>query len=228
MAKIGIVAAMECEIEMFIEDFKAKQTENKFILKGEYCGHEIYLTLCGIGKVNAAVCAQRLMDYVPLDAIINSGVAGGTSENLSVCDLVISNTLTYHDFVPLSLLDNYSPGTSVFTADKKLIELAKNAAEMLICTGESFKYEVGTVVSGDMFVEDKKYCVMLREKFGALCTEMEGAAIAHAAILNEVPFVVIRALSDNADGEADMTFKQMCTIAAKRASYIVKNMISEY
>ncbi len=228
MAKIGIICALDCEIEMFIGDFDAKLTENKYIYKGNYCEHEIYLTLCGVGKVNAAVCAQRLFDYTELDGIINSGVAGGVSENLNVCDLAISSELTYHDFSPIDVLDKYSPGCSVFKADKKLIELAENAAEKLISTGEQFIHETGMIVSGDMFVEDEAYNRSLKERFNAICTEMEGAAVAHAAILSDVPFVVIRAISDNADGEANMSFEQMCGIAAKRASYIVKEMIQKY
>ena len=228
MAKIGIIAALDCEIEMFINDFNAAVTANKYIYKGEYCGHEIYMTLCGIGKVNAAVCTQRLFDYAGVDAIINSGVAGGVSDKLTICDLAISDKLTYHDFSPIDVLDKYAPGCSVFKADKKLVNLAENAAERLINLGEKFVHETGMIVSGDMFVEDETYNKMLKENYNAVCTEMEGAAVAHAAILNEVPFVVIRAISDNADGEANMSFEQMCAIAAKRACYIVKEMIANY
>jgi len=228
MARIGIIAALNCELEMFLEDFGAKETEYSGIFKGEYSGHEIYLTLCGVGKVNAAVCAQRMFDLTKVEAVINSGVAGGISKNLGICDLAISDKLTYHDFYPLDILEKYAPGTSVFNADKTLVKLAKDAAEALISSGEKFKYEVGTIVSGDMFVEDDAYNAKLHEKFGAVCTEMEGAAIAHAAILNKVPFVVIRAISDNADSKADMTFEQMAAIAAKRACFIVKEMLSNY
>ena len=228
MAKLGIICALDCEIEMFIKDFGAKVTSNKYIYKGEYAGHEIYLTLCGIGKVNAAVCSQRLFDFVRIDGIINSGVAGGVSDNLNVCDLAISSSLTYHDFSPIDVLDKYAPGCSVFKADEKLVKLAENAADKLKGAGESFVYETGMIVSGDMFVEDEKYNRMLKEKYNAACTEMEGAAVAHAAILNDVPFVVIRAISDNADGEANMSFDQMCAVAAKRACYIVKEMIANY
>lgn len=228
MAKLGIICALDCEIEMFIKDFGAEVTENKYIYKGKYQGHEIYLTLCGIGKVNAAVCAQRLFDFANLDGIINSGVAGGVSDNLNVCDLAISSTLTYHDFSPIDVLDKYAPGCSVFKADQKLVKLAEDAADKLMNEGEKFVRETGMIVSGDMFVEDEEYNRMLKEKYNASCTEMEGAAVAHAAILNDVPFVVIRAISDNADGEANMSFDQMCVVAAKRASYIVKEMIAAY
>lgn len=228
MAKIGIICALDCEIEMFIKDFAAKNNENEHIYKGTFAGHEIYLTLCGIGKVNAAVCTQRLIDFVSPDAIINSGVAGGVSDKLGVCDLAISDKLTYHDFSPLDCLDKYAPGCSVFVADKRLVSLAENAAEKLIGNGESFVHETGMIVSGDMFVEDESYNQRLKRDFDAVCTEMEGAAVAHTAILSKIPFLVIRAISDNADGDANMSFEQMCGIAAKRACYIVKEIIKQY
>lgn len=228
MAKIGIIAALDCEIEIFIEKFGAKLTDNEYIYKGEYCGNEVYLTLCGVGKVNAAVCAQRLIDCAKLDAIINSGVAGGVSEKLGVCDLAISDALTYHDFYPIDVLEKYAPGCSVFTADKKLVRLAENAADKLAASGEKFVRETGMIVSGDIFVENREYKRGLKEKYNAICTEMEGAALAHAAVLNKVPFVVIRAISDNADESADMSFEQMSAVAAKRASYIVCEMISNF
>lgn len=228
MANIGIIAALDCELEMFITDFNAQITDNKHIYKGVHCGHNIYLTLCGVGKVNAAVCTQRLLDYVKIDAIINSGVAGGVSDKLTICDLAISDALTYHDFSPIEVLKKYAPGCSVFVADKKLISLSVSAANKLICAGEKFNYETGLIVSGDMFVESKEYNNMLKEKYNAVCTEMEGAAVAHTAILNEVPFIVIRAISDNADEQADISFEQMCSISAQRACTIVKEIISNY
>lgn len=228
MANIGIIAALDCEIEMFISDFAAKQTDNKYIYHGKYSGHDIYLTLCGIGKVNAAICSQRLCDYVDLDVIINSGVAGGVCDKLNVCDVAISDTLTYHDFRPLQLLDKYSPGRSVFKADNKLIKLANNACKYLNETGEKFNYENGMIVSGDIFVEDNEYKKHLKEEFNAVCTEMEGAAVVHTALVNNVSALVIRAISDNADGSAGMTFDEMCQIAAVRASKIVKEIIKNY
>lgn len=228
MAKIGIIAALDCEIKLFIEKFGAKLTENKYIYKGEYCGHEVFLTLCGVGKVNAAVCTQRLIDFASPDAVINSGVAGGVSETLGVCDLAISNALTYHDFYPIDVLDKYAPGTSVFKADEMLVSLAENAADKLIASGEKFVHQTGMIVSGDIFVENREYKNGLREKYNAVCTEMEGAAIAHTAILNDTPFVVIRAISDNADESADMSFEQMSAVAAVRASYIVCEMLANF
>ncbi len=228
MAKIGIICALDCEIEMFIKDFSASATENKYIYKGSFAGHEVFLTLCGVGKVNAAVCTQRLIDFANPDFIINSGVAGGVSDKLNICDVAISGSLTYHDFSPIDVLEKYSPGCSVFVADEKLVNLAINACSTMNESGEKFVFETGMIVSGDIFVEDEEYNKFLKEKYNALCTEMEGAAVAHTAILSQVPFLVLRAISDNADGDADMTFEQMCAVAAVRACKIVKEIICNY
>lgn len=225
MAKIGIIAALDCEIELFIRDFSAVLTENPYIYHGTFAGHDVYLTLCGIGKVNAALCTQRLIDLVKPDMLINSGVAGGVSDTLGICDLAISDKLTYHDFYPIDVLEQYAPGCSVFCADEKLVRLASDAAARLNASGEAFRYETGMIVSGDMFVEDAAYNRSLAEKYNALCTEMEGAAVAHVAVANGTPFVVIRAISDHADADADMSFEQMKVIAAARASALVRDMI---
>lgn len=223
--KIGVIGAMDCEIREFCKDFDAVSTGIDGIYKGHYAGHEIYVCLCGIGKVNAAVCTQRLCDVEGVDCIINSGVAGSVSKKLKICDVAVSESLTYHDFEPIDILDRNSPFTSVFKADEKLVGLAKSACERLAEQKEGFGYASGLIISGDKFVSGTNDVQKLNEKFGALCTEMEGAAIAHAALLNKKPFVVIRAISDNADDDADMSFDAMAEIAAKQAGFIVTDMI---
>lgn len=228
MAKFGILAALDCEIAQFISDFAAVPTDNPQIYRGSFAGHDIYLTLCGVGKVNAAICAQRLIDLAQVELIINSGVAGAVTDKLGICDLAISDSLTYHDFYPLDVLEKYAPGCSVFRADKKLLTLAQKAAEQLQAREADFHFETGCIVSGDRFVEDAAYKQTLADTFGAICTEMEGAAVAHTAVANGLPFAVIRAISDNADENADMSFEAMAAVAAKHAVFIVKEMIAHY
>ena len=226
--KIGIIGALDCEITEFCKSFNAIETEYKGFYHGKSDGKDVFISLSGVGKVNAAANTQRLIDLFGVDAIINSGVAGGVSRTLGICDIAISKTLTYHDFQPLDLLDKYSPNSSIFTADEKMISLAKEACKEIKQNESNFNYEVGMIVSGDQFVEDSMYVKQLFERFSALCTEMEGAAIAHVCLLNKKPFVVIRALSDNADENADMSFDKMAAIAAKRAcfvsEYIIRNI----
>lgn len=222
--KVGIIAALDCEMAQFCKDFGAVLSEHFGIFEGKCGEHEVYISLVGVGKVNAAANTQRLIDLFGVDYIINSGVAGCVAKHLGVCDVVISDSLTYHDFSPIDVLEKYAPHTSVFKADEKLIGLAqKGCAE--ICD-EGFKFDTGMVVTGDQFIEDSSVVARLRSDYNAFCTEMEGAAVAHVCVLNSVPFVVIRAMSDNADESADMSFEEMSAIAAKRASYVSSYIIS--
>ena len=162
------------------------------------------------------------------DILLNSGVAGGVSDKLHICDLAISDSLTYHDFCPIDVLEKYAPGRSVFPADEKLVELAVRAANEYHKTEPHFRYLVGKIISGDQFIEDKQKVLAFRDTYNALCTEMEGAAVAHTAYANRVPFIVMRTISDNADENADMSFTEMAAIAAERVSFIVKEMIRLY
>lgn len=224
--KIGIIGALDCEIVEFCREFKAEETQIKGIYKGEYHTHQVYISLVGVGKVNAAANTQRLIDLFGVEIVINSGVAGCITKSLGVCDVVISSELTYHDFYPIDCLDKYSPYTSVFKADEKLIALCENACKKLAENESGFKYGVGMIVTGDQFIEDSETVKRLGETYGAYCTEMEGAAVAHVCVLNNVPFVVIRAMSDNADESADMSFNEMAAIAAKRACFTAMDMIA--
>lgn len=227
MAKIGIICALEREIDLFVENFNACKTENPQIYHGSFLGHDIYLSLCGVGKVNAAISAQRLIDGVSPDFVINSGIAGGISHRLKTGDVAVSSVVTYHDIVHKELFEHYPPYTVEFKADSGLIALAENACESLCAEAdECFSYETGVVVSGDVFVDNSSYREKLKNEYNAICTEMEGAAIGHAALINNVPFVVIRAISDNADDNAQITYKQLCDIASGRAYSIVRKMIS--
>ncbi len=225
MAKIGIIGAMSSEVETFCKDFGAIKTNVDGVYSAEALGHDIYICESGIGKVNAALSAQRLVDVFKVEYLINSGVAGCLTKELSTCDAVIAKELIYHDFTPLDILDRNSPYTSRFKADERLIGIAVKACEELIAGGEKFKYIVGNVVSGDCFVNDGAKAKALREDFGAYCTEMEGAAIAHTAIVNKIPFAVIRTASDFADENADISFDELEKTAARRASYIVTKML---
>ena len=222
--KIGIIAALDCEMTEFCRDFGAVESKYYGIYEGKCENHDVYICLAGVGKVNAAANTQRLIDLFGVDYVINSGVAGCTCRHLGVCDVVVSSTLTYHDFYPIEVLDKYAPGTSVSKADDKLVLLANEACGKI--ADNKFKYDTGMIVTGDLFVEDSKVVEKLRNEYNAFCTEMEGAAVAHVCVLNKVPFVVIRAMSDNADESANMSFDEMSAIAAKRASFVSSYIIS--
>ena len=222
--KIGIIAALDCEMTEFCRDFCAVEGKYFGIYEGKCKNHDVYICLAGVGKVNAAANTQRLIDLFDVDYVINSGVAGCVTRELGVCDIAVSSELTYHDFYPIDVLDKYAPGTSVFKADLGLVDLAVAACRNISDSG--FRFGKGMIVTGDCFVEDSSVVERLRNDYEALCTEMEGAAVAHVCVLNQVPFVVIRAMSDNADERADMSFNEMAAIAAKRASFVSAYIIS--
>ena len=230
--KIGLIGAMESETVVFCRDFDAVETNIAGISKGTFCGNEIFICQSGIGKVHAAIAAQRLVDIFGVECIINSGVAGGIYEKLSKLDIVISEQLTYHDFTPLDILDRNPPFGSMMKADAELVKKANKACEALnkklAADGKNtFNYYAGTVVSGDCFVSSAEKVKQLREDFDAMCTEMEGAAIAHVATVNKIPFVIIRAISDFADEDADNSFESFENVAADRAAFLVKEILSE-
>lgn len=195
--------------------------------EGELEGMPAVLVVCGVGKVNAALCVQVLCDCFGVTHIVNTGVAGSLSAELDIGDFVISKDAIYHDFTCQVINPAYVvgqvPGLPVlaFPADKTLVENA------IIASGkQSFgKAKVGRIASGDQFVADKSMKAKIVSDTGALCTEMEGAAIAHAAWRNNVPFVIIRAISDKADDSAEMDFPTFEAIAAKNCAAFVLEFV---
>ena len=231
ITKIGLIGAMDCEVYDFIRTFHAEVTDIPGIYKGTSGNKEIYISSSGVGKVNAAIAAERLIDRFGVEALINSGVAGGLDRRLSKADVVVSDALTYHDFNPAELLESYAPHTRFFKADERLRTLAVEACGKLNKKLESegkapFSVYTGTIVSGDCFVSSNEQAEHLQKTFGAMCTEMEGAAIAHAALVNGLPFVVIRAISDFADDDAENSFEAFTEVAAQRAAFITGDIIA--
>lgn len=231
MSKIGIIGAMDLEIEtlknkMNIENTITKANMNFF--EGTLNGTKIVLVKCGIGKVNAGICAQILVDNFEVTHIINTGVAGSLDAKIDIGDIVISTAATYHDMdvtiFGYKLGEVPQLGTTEFVADEALVELAKNTCETVNPTIHVFK---GRVVSGDQFIcsEDAKNVIV--NNFIALCTEMEGAAIAHGAFLNKIPFVVIRAISDKADNSAEMDYPTFEREAAIHCAKLIEHMLPQ-
>lgn len=230
--KIGLIGAMASEIAAYRREFHAEETKIPGIYQGSFHELEVYISCSGIGKVNAAIAAQRLIDLFAVDCLINSGAAGGLSEKLEKLDVVVSETLTYHDFTPLDILDRNPPYGSRIQADPALVRQALAACtalnEKLRGEGKKpFSAYSGTIVSGDCFVESSEKADELRTTFGALCTEMEGAAVAHTAKVNGIPFVIIRAISDFANEDAESSFDRFETVAADRAAFIVKEILTD-
>ena len=185
-------------------------------------GKEVVTAVCGIGKVNAAICAQVLCDCFGVTHIVNTGIAGSLCAQQDIGDLVVSTDAMYHDFdcVHFGYEMGRVPGmdTVAFPADERLIRYALTAAEE-VNPGHA---RIGRVASGDLFVAEKAAKSRIIEKTGAVCTEMEGAAIAQTAYRNKVPFVILRAISDKADNSAEMDYPTFERMAAEHCAAVTE------
>lgn len=225
MTKLGIIGAMEVEIETLLGEMENKASTARAgstFWEGTLEGLPVVVVQCGVGKVNAALCAQILCDCYGVTHIVNTGVAGSLCQALDIGDLVVSQDAMYHDFDCHVLNEKYPvgqvPGMDVlaFPADEKLMACTFAAAEK-VNPGHT---RIGRIASGDQFVCQGEQKERIIENTRALCTEMEGAAIAQAAYRNGVPFVILRAISDKADDSASMDYPTFERIAAHRCAQV--------
>lgn len=225
--KLGIIGAMDVEVATLKERMENVTTCTRAgseYFAGTLEGLPAVVVQCGIGKVNAALCAQILCDCYGVTHIVNTGIAGSLCADLDIGDLVISQDAIHHDFDlhfwgrPIGQV----PGMDViaFPADEFLVRAAYSAAEEINC-GHT---KIGRVASGDQFICAKEQKEKIIADTGALCAEMEGAAIAHAAYRNGVPFVIIRAISDKADDSAEMDYPTFEAIAAQRCAAVTTRL----
>ena len=229
---IGIIGAMDIEVQGLKEAMKQPKIQTiagMNFFEGDICGKEVVVVKCGIGKVNAALCTQILVSVFNADCVINTGVAGSLNNDIDICDIVVSSTAVEHDMdvTPLGYEKGIIPGlaTSEFEADKKLVELAKESAKKASLDVNVFE---GKVVSGDCFVATHEAKEILRSQFQGDCAEMEGAAVAHTAYLNQIPFLIIRAISDKADGGAHMDYPTFEKKAAENSIHLMKEFLAAY
>ena len=223
MTKLGIIGAMAVEVAALKEKMEnlavAVKAGSEFY-EGILEGIPAVVVQCGVGKVNAAICAQILCDCFEVTHLVNTGIAGSLNADLDIGDLVVSRDAMYHDFdcVHFGYEMGRVPGMDVvaFPADEAMMDYAFAAAEA-VNPGHT---KVGRVASGDLFVAEKNAKERIIEKTGALCTEMEGAAIAQTAYRNKLPFVILRAISDKADDSAEMDYPTFEAIAADRCARV--------
>lgn len=229
MQTIGIIGAMEVEVttlkeRMVLEEIVTVASMDFY--KGTYHGKNVVIVRSGIGKVNAAICTQILADRFHATTIINTGVAGSLQASIDIGDIVISSDALQHDMdavdfgYPIGTIPQME--TSDFEADAGLIELARNACAKV---NPDIHTHTGRIVSGDQFISDNDKKEFLKTTFNGLCTEMEGAAIAQAAYLNHIPFVILRAISDKSDGSAQMDYPEFEAKAAQHSINLVDEMI---
>lgn len=207
---IGIIGAMEEEVSQIVHkmtEVTAEEIAGMMFNKGKFQGKDVVVVRSGIGKVNAAMCTQILATYFHVDSVINTGIAGGLHNEINIGDVVLSTDALQHDMDATGF--GYAPGviprmdTSVFQADEKLLAMAEASCKESVPEIGVFR---GRVVSGDQFITSREVKERLIRVFEGFCTEMEGAAIAQAAYLNHIPFLIIRAISDKADDSASMDY----------------------
>lgn len=223
MTKLGIIGAMKVEVETLKEAMADKSIYEKAGM--EFCqgtleGLGVVVVQCGVGKVNAAMCAQILCDCFDVTHIVNTGIAGSLLAELDIGDLVVSRDAMYHDFNCCAFGYPFGqvPGLDVtaYPSDELLRNNAFAAAEA-VNPGHT---RIGRVATGDLFVADGAQKNQIIANTQALCTEMEGAAIAQAAYRNGIPFVILRAISDKADNSAEMDYPTFEALAAQRCAKV--------
>lgn len=229
--KIGILGAMDIEIEYIQEKMDTNLSKNicgiDFIV-GKLGNTQVVLAKCGVGKVNAAITTQILVNFFDIDGIINIGVAGSLSNDLNIGDIVISKDLVQHDFDTTGVGDKpgyiSGPDKIYFEADEDLINIAYNVAKENI----SNNVVIGRIASGDQFVYKQETKNNIVKIFNPLCVEMEGCAIAHTCFINHIPFLVIRAISDKADGSSTVDFNKFKIQSANNAAIILENLMNKF
>ena len=229
---VGIIGAMEVEvvtIENAMTDKEMKNVAGMPFCVGKLDDQKVVLAQCGMGKVNAAVCAQLLISEFHVKCIINTGVAGSLDNRLNIGDFVVSTEAVQHDFdvTPIHYQKGEIPYTGLvaFKADDTLRQKAVNAIKE--CAPE-IKAMEGRVCSGDQFIATNEQKDTISSYFGGLCCEMEGGAIAQTCYLNDIPFVIIRAISDKADGSEMEDYTEFEKKAAARSAKVVQYMVEEH
>lgn len=226
--KIGIIGAMDEEVEFLLNNMSLDRKEmkaNMLFNSGKIYNVQVVVVRSGIGKVNAAICTQILIDDFSVDRVINVGIAGGIGKDVYPGDIVIASNLVQHDMDTSGFGDPIGQiprmDTFDFKCDIVLVKKAKSACENI----KESKSFIGRIVTGDQFICDTEKIIWLNEKFQALACEMEGGSIAQVCYLNKIPFVVIRSISDNANNGAHMDYKKFAPIAIKNSTEIIKSML---
>ena len=231
MGTIGIIGAMEVEVKELKEQMQITRQLTKAGM--EFCegileGQDVVVVRSGVGKVNAAVCTQILIDVFDVKAVINTGIAGSLNNDVNIGDIVLSTDVLHHDMDAIGF--GYKKGqipqmdAFSFHSDDALRTLAVKACKEANPDIEVFE---GRIASGDQFVADQGVKDFITKEFGAYAVEMEGAAIAQAAYLNNVPFLVIRAISDKADGSAEMDYPTFEAQAAEHSFKLTLRILKD-
>ena len=225
MTKLGIIGAMEIEVAILkgkLENARITKIGPMEFFEGRLSGCDVVIVMCGVGKVHAAMCTQVLCGHFGATHIVNTGVAGSLDAALDIGDVLVSTDAVQHD-MDVHYLDydvGRVPGldTTAFAADEKLMKLAFEVSEEL----RPGHTRLGRVATGDQFVCSDEQKAKIIADTGASCTEMEGGAIAQVAYVNHVPFVILRAISDKADGSAELDYPTFEKMAAANCAAVTE------
>lgn len=224
---IGIIGAMQIEIDglrAMLEAPVSRTISGVEYTSGRLRGVDVVLAVCGIGKVFAAICAQTMVLSYPVEAVINTGVAGTLSPNIGIQDIAIASDLVQHDMDTSAIGDppGLLSGINVIhlPCQPRLVSLAEE-----IAAEQGFRTETGTIASGDQFVHTDAEKLRIRTAFGGIAAEMEGGSIAQVCYVNQVPCVVIRAISDDASGNSPADYNQFAARAAERSIRLVSELV---
>ena len=230
MIDIGIIGAMDVEVNGLVALLNNKKSETVSgitFYSGELLGKNVVIAKCGIGKVFAATCAEAMIIKYAPRLIVNTGVGGALAKDLSTGDIVIANKLCQYDMDTSPIGDPIGLVSGInkiwFECDKRAIDILTLVASTL-----SLRARVGAIATGDRCVATKELKNEIVKNFGADACEMEGCAIAHVAFINNTPFVVVRAISDSADGEASMDYPAFLEIAAKNSTSLTLALVRNY
>ena len=228
---IGIIGALDIEINGLAEKMENPVIEKHGIFQfvvGKYNKKDVVAVVCGIGKVSAAICTQIMIDKYYPDVIINSGVAGGLSNNLSIADIAIAKDVVQHD-VDTTIFGD--PAGYITNLDLVNIPVKEDIYSKLKEISESLDdtyVECGTIATGDQFISTPYQKNKIKDTFDAIATEMEGGSVGHVCYSNNVDFGIIRAISDNASGDALMDYESFKVIAANKSIEIICRFIDEF
>ena len=225
---IGIIGAMQIEIEQIramLTERESRVISGIEFVSGVLHGKRVVSAVCGIGKVAAAMCAQTMILTYSPQLVLNTGAAGSLSPKLGIGDIAIASGVIQHDMDTTALGDapGFISGLGIIEmpCDKKAVEKLVESVEELENTG----FQVGIVASGDQFVSSDAEKERIKKTFGAIVCEMEGGSIGQVCFSNGVPFAVIRAVSDCADGSSHMDYTEFLPLAAAKAARILSFMV---
>lgn len=221
----GIIGALDAEVALIRQEMDVEKTLGIYgadFSIGTIGKQRVAVVCSSIGTINAAVCTSVLIREFGARAVINAGIGGSISNDLGILDVAVSDDVLFHD-ADHSILEKYYPFKRSYQADRNLIERSICAVERL--SGKPVRYKVGRIVSGDVFVNDRARKQKILSDYAPLCVDMEGAAVGQVATMCNVPFVVLRTMSDNADEDASQSYDNFLELAAYQSASVVLGII---